>query len=119
MSRNFLTTLRVVTLDSDPTGTSAGEVYFNSSLGVLRYFNGFSWVTVGQSLTDEYVVYSSEPPAAPFSGQIWVESDLDILTGGASLDIDGGAPTSTYSSIYDGGTPSTTTTTSTYDGGSA
>lgn len=119
MAKRILTTLNIVTLNSDPSSGTPGEIYFNSTLGVLRYFNGVEWITAGESINDQYVVYSPEPPASPFIGQVWVESDLDILSGGAGIDIDGGSPSSIYSVTYDGGSPSTTSTTLTLDGGSA
>jgi len=118
MAKRILTTLNVVTLTSDPLTGESGEIYFNSTLGLLRYFNGVEWISAGKLPDDNYVIYSPEPPASPFIGQLWVESDLDILSGGAGIDIEGGSPSSTYSVTYDGGSPSTTSTTLTLDGGS-
>lgn len=119
MARRFLTTLNLAILDSDPISSSAGDMYYNSVSNLIRYYNGTQWLNINQSSGEEveYVVYSPEPPSNPFSGQVWVESDLDILSGGAAITIDGGNPSSSYTDLYDGGSPSSTYTI-VYDGGS-
>lgn len=118
MAKRFLSSIKFPTLTSDPASGSEGETYYNSSSDSLKIYNGSTWVDVSGSAGSVYVVYSPEPPAAPFVGQIWVEEDLDIAPGipGSPYDMDGGSPSSTYTVTYDLGNPSSTAT-EIYDGG--
>jgi hypothetical protein len=47
VARLFKTPIAPPALSSDPTGTTAGEIYYNTSSGVLKYYNGTTWQTVG------------------------------------------------------------------------
>lgn len=43
MSRKINSPVGLVALSADPTGTYAGETYWNTTLGVIRTFNGTIW----------------------------------------------------------------------------
>lgn len=42
----FYGILQLTNLSSDPGGAAAGQMYFNTSLGKVRYYNGSSWITI-------------------------------------------------------------------------
>lgn len=42
-------TLQLPTSASDPTGSSAGQIYFNTTSNSLKVYNGSDWVTSGSS----------------------------------------------------------------------
>lgn len=69
MSRAFLTPLNASPLASNPASGTAGDIYYNSGSGVLRYYNGTSWVTVTSGDLSSYAPLSSPTftgvPAAP------------------------------------------------------
>jgi hypothetical protein len=76
MTKRLLNTQRIVNLSADPATGSAGEVYFNTTLNVLKYHNGTSWSNVSDidgitldELTD--VVITS-----PLNGQVLTYSSV-------------------------------------------
>lgn len=116
-SKRFLSLINVTQLDSDPASGSSGDVYYNFVSDKLRVYDGTTWSDIGGASSVQYIIYADDPPSSPFTGQIWVESD-SVLDGGLSPlgDIDGGTPSSTYTSFLYLGTP-TSTFNVIYDGG--
>ena len=47
MSVKRLVPLHAVVLESDPIGTRMGEIYYNSTDGELRFFDGTDWNAIG------------------------------------------------------------------------
>ena len=47
MSVKRLVPLHAVVLDSDPTATRMGEIYFNSVDSELRFYDGTEWLPIG------------------------------------------------------------------------
>jgi len=43
MATRLLTTQRIVNLAADPATGTSGEIYFNTTSGVLRFHNGTIW----------------------------------------------------------------------------
>jgi hypothetical protein len=52
MARKFLVPIGLVSLSSDPTGSSAGQIYYNTSLNKIRVYSGTAWEDSGLSLQD-------------------------------------------------------------------
>lgn len=50
-------------LSADPTPASLGRVYYNTTLGQVRYYNGSSWLTVGSGSSSGINYISSNPDA--------------------------------------------------------
>jgi hypothetical protein len=51
MSVKRLVPLHAVALESDPVGTRAGELYYNTLQDELRYFDGSDWNPVSGAIT--------------------------------------------------------------------
>ena len=49
MTRKFLVPIGLVSLSSDPAGTSAGQTYYNTTSNKIRIYNGTSWIDAGVS----------------------------------------------------------------------
>ena len=49
MARKFLVPIGLVSLSSDPAGTSAGQTYYNTTSNKIRIYNGTSWIDAGVS----------------------------------------------------------------------
>jgi hypothetical protein len=122
MAKRFLTPLNLAPLSSDPASGSEGDAYFNTSTNKVRVYYDGAWNDLGGSSLIDEIYYSSNPPASPELGDIWIDSDSNIdprsiflnvsISGGAynqsvfEFNQDGGTPsTSTYSLLVDGGTP--------------
>lgn len=77
MSRAFLTPIGAVPLSSNPASGTAGDIYYNSGDGTLRYYNGSSWTIVS---TSSGATMSTTAPSNPTNGQIWVDTDSDVVS---------------------------------------
>jgi hypothetical protein len=128
----FLTPLNLVQQATDPGSASAGDMYFNTSINLIKVYTGTAWVVAGSG-SGGGVSVSETPPtgAAVINGSLWFDSLtgqlfvyystywLEVAGGGggnsAILEVDGG----TYDSIapYNGGTPFTTYYATTISGG--
>jgi hypothetical protein len=85
MAKRFLTPTEFVTLSSDPDNGSAGQLYFNTTDGVFKYYDGESWKFF---ITESTQVYDGGDPN----------------TFAFNNNIDGGDPFETiFIGIYDGG----------------
>jgi hypothetical protein len=95
LSRQFLTPVRLPAGTSNPSGESAGALFFNTEIGTVVVFTGSEWLSLGGT------------PAIIDGGTV-----VQSLDGGLydtvyfSATIDGGIySASTFSSTTDGGTP--------------
>ena len=52
MAKRFLSSLRLVTLSSDPEFASNGDVYYNSELGRTKFYQNNSWAVIPELLED-------------------------------------------------------------------
>jgi hypothetical protein len=85
MSVKRLVPLHAVVLDSDPTATRMGEIYFNSVDSELRFYDGTEWLPIGSGgmvsgLLDHIHTYDG----AVFS--------VETVEVNASGTVDGGTP---------------------------
>jgi len=85
MSVKRLVPLHAVVLDSDPTATRMGEIYFNSVDSELRFYDGSAWLPIGSGgmvsgLLDHIHTYDG----AVFS--------VETVEVNASGTVDGGTP---------------------------
>jgi hypothetical protein len=79
MTTRLLNTQRIVNLSSDPVSGSAGEVYFNTSDQELKVYNGSIWEPLGGA-SGNVVFYQEDAPTSPAIGDIWVDSDENLVT---------------------------------------
>ena len=85
MSKKFLTPITLASINTDPTtqNSKAGSLYFNSSQGTVKFYDGFSWYSL--------ITASSLPVA----GVDYIStSQLGVAGGVATLDGSGYVPTS-------------------------
>ena len=85
MSKKFLTPITLASINTDPTtqNSKAGSLYFNSSQGTVKFYDGFSWYSL--------ITASSLPVA----GVDYIStSQLGVPGGVATLDGSGYVPTS-------------------------
>jgi hypothetical protein len=81
MSVKRLVPLHAVALETDPLGTRAGELYYNTTDDELKYFDGSSWNAVSgaiSGLLDHIHTYD---------GEIFSVDSVEVPASGA---IDGG-----------------------------
>jgi hypothetical protein len=53
MARKFLVPIGLLSSTTDPTGQLAGEVYFNTTSGKVKIYNGTNWVDVNTDSVNE------------------------------------------------------------------
>ena len=80
MAKQFKTTIAPPSLSSDPTGTVAGEIYYNSVSGALKIYNGSVWslLTGGGGESNAFEVYSTSP-ASPTQGRVYFDSSENTI----------------------------------------
>ena len=65
LNGNQLIDARLEVLASDPGSANAGDIIYNSTSNVFKYYNGSAWVTI-QADTDVKVSVSSNDTTAGF-----------------------------------------------------
>ena len=107
MSIKRLVPLNLPALDTLPATARTGDLAYKNSDAKVYVYDGTSWVIASGSGGGGVVSMSPTQPASPVDGQIWVDTDSDVLVGSNPLGIDGGSPPSTYTagSNFDGGSP--------------
>ena len=84
MSKKFLTPLNLLTIASDPSSGTEGDIYFNTNDMSIRIYNGITWVTIVKS--DDPVPFYEHTHT--YDGDVHTINVQDpILLGG---DVDGG-----------------------------
>ena len=84
MSKKFLTPLNLLTIASDPSSGTEGDIYFNTNDMSIRIYNGITWVTIVKS--DDPVPFYEHNHT--YDGDVHTINVQDpILLGG---DVDGG-----------------------------
>jgi len=74
MAKKFLTSLKLVNLNSDPSVGSEGELYFNSSASVAKIYKSGAWSELGAGGGSETTVSTTEP-VSPVVGDAWYKND--------------------------------------------
>ena len=83
MAKQFKTTIAPPSLTSDPTGSIAGELYFNSTVGALKIYNGTTWSLLtgggGSTGTSNSIEVLATPPASPSKGRVYFDSEENTI----------------------------------------
>jgi hypothetical protein len=83
MAKQFKTTIAPPALSTDPTGTYAGEIYYNTVSGALKIFNGTTWSLLtgsgGGSGTSNSFEVLATPPATPAQGRTYFDSSENTI----------------------------------------
>lgn len=106
MSKKILTPLNLLTMASDPSSGTEGDIYFNTYDKSIRIFNGLTWVTIVKS--DDPVPFYEHTHT--YDGDVHtIDIQNPILLGG---DVDGNSVLENIPVIIgeDGGSPNTTFT---------
>jgi hypothetical protein len=78
VARLFKTPIAPPALNSDPSGTYAGEIYYNTTSGVLKYYNGTTWQTVGTGSggggTATSIQALAAAPNSPTQGTVYFDT---------------------------------------------
>jgi hypothetical protein len=83
MAKQFKTTIAPPALSTDPTGTYAGEIYYNTVSGALKIFNGTTWSLLtgsggGTGTSNSFEVLAT-PPATPAQGRTYFDSSENTI----------------------------------------
>ena len=74
MAKKFLTSLKLVNLNSDPSVGSEGELYFNTSASVAKIYKSGAWSELGAGGGSNITVSTTEP-VSPETGDAWYKND--------------------------------------------
>jgi hypothetical protein len=78
MAKKFLTSLKLVNLNSDPSVGSEGELYFNSSASVAKIYKSGAWSELGAGGGSNITVSTTEP-VSPETGDAWYKNNTGEL----------------------------------------
>jgi hypothetical protein len=83
MAKQFKTTIAPPALSTDPVGTYAGEIYYNTVSGALKIFNGSTWSLLtgsgGGSGTSNSFEVLATAPASPAEGRTYFDSSENTI----------------------------------------
>lgn len=84
MAKQFKTTIAPPALSSDPTGSYVGEIYYNSTINALKFFNGSTWSIIGTgsgggSGTSNSFEVLADAPASPAQGRVYFDSSENTI----------------------------------------
>lgn len=74
MATRLLSTQRVVNLASDPATGTAGELYYNTTSNVFKYYNGTAWTEIVGGGEGASLTISETAPSPAASGDLWLNS---------------------------------------------
>ena len=95
LSKNQLQNAVIQVLASDPSGAVEGQIYYNSTDGVLKYYDGVDWLSAGGDLTAITTATTDQLTITNGTGPI---PNLDIVTGAVA---NNGVALATGDQIYD------------------
>jgi hypothetical protein len=73
MTKRLLTTQKIVSLSTDPGSGVAGEVYYNSTSNVLKFYNGTAWTSLSGGGAASNVTVADTAPSGSL-GSLWFNS---------------------------------------------
>jgi hypothetical protein len=82
MAKKFLTPIGLVSLPSDPASGSEGQLYFNTTIDVVKIYSNGIWSELTGGGASVY--YQAEAPDGAELGALWVDSDSTGTSSGTS-----------------------------------
>jgi len=79
MAKQFKTTIAPPSLTTDPTGSVAGEIYFNTTVGTLKIYNGSTWSAVGTGGGSSAFEVLADAPSSPSQGRVYFDSSENTI----------------------------------------
>ena len=70
MAKKFLTPITPPALSSDPSGGTAGSIYYNTVAGALKIYNGSTWSAIAGSGAANSIEVLNASPASPAQGRV-------------------------------------------------
>jgi hypothetical protein len=94
VAKKFLTPITPPALSSDPSGGTAGSIYYNTVAGALKIYNGTTWSLLTGSGGGETsaIEVLDESPTSPSQGRIYfdsAENTIKIWNGNIWYDVAG------------------------------
>jgi hypothetical protein len=94
VAKKFLTPITPPALSSDPSGGTAGSIYYNTVAGALKIYNGTTWSLLTGSGGGETsaIEVLDESPTSPLQGRIYfdsAENTIKIWNGNIWYDVAG------------------------------
>lgn len=94
MAKQFKTPIAPPALSSDPTGSYVGEIYYNSTVNALKFFNGTTWSVIGTggSGTSNAFQVLADSPTSPSQGRVYFDSSektIKVYNGDIWYDVAG------------------------------
>lgn len=94
MAKKFLTPITPPALSSDPSGGTAGSIYYNTVASALKIYNGSTWsaITGSGSGSANSIEVLNESPASPAQGRVYfdsTENTIKIYNGSIWYDVAG------------------------------
>jgi hypothetical protein len=84
MAKQFKTTIAPPALSTDPIGTYAGEIYYNTVSSALKIFNGSTWALLtgsggeGTGTSNSFEVLP-DAPVSPAQGRVYFDSSENTI----------------------------------------
>jgi hypothetical protein len=84
MAKKFLTSIRLASLSTDPTGSN-GDLFYNSTSNTIRARINNAWKYLGivvptDSATSSTIFTGNTTPTSPVTGDIWVDSSFSTTS---------------------------------------
>lgn len=92
MAKKFLTPITPPALSSDPSGGTAGSIYYNTVAGALKIYNGTTWAAISGSGAANSIEVLNESPVSPAQGRVYfdsTENTIKIWNGNIWYDVAG------------------------------
>ena len=94
MAKQFKSTIAPPSLSSDPQGSVAGEIYYNTTVGALKIYNGSTWslLTGSGGGSSSSLEVLNTAPSSPSQGRIYfdsAENTIKIWNGNIWYDVAG------------------------------
>jgi hypothetical protein len=94
VAKKFLTPITPPALSSDPSGGTAGSIYYNTVASALKIYNGSTWsaITGSGSGSANSIEVLNESPASPAQGRVYfdsTENTIKIYNGSIWYDVAG------------------------------
>jgi hypothetical protein len=92
VAKKFLTPITPPALSSDPSGGTAGSIYYNTVAGALKIYNGTTWAAISGSGAANSIEVLNESPVSPAQGRVYfdsTENTIKIWNGNIWYDVAG------------------------------